>query len=384
MSEEETQTLLPKAEENPLIIKDESSSINGNSVEIKDEEIQGTAHWLSVYFNLINSTVGAGIVAIPLVLNQCGIIVGIIMMVLNALLANYSLHLLILSSHIKKKYSYKDLAIEAFGKWVGPIFEICIIMLCYGVCTVFVIIMSRMFPSLIQLITDIPILSNMYLVTSIIMIPLFILCSLKRIEFLAYTSFIAIVGILYMVLVVIAKFFERTAKSSLPNEDFVWVNSDIIQILNSIPTLVFAYGSHITLLPMYSELKNRNPRYMSYIINSGVFTCLFFYMLVGSAGYLQFANIIPFSDAILDLYPSNDWFINVAKLLIGIVVVLSYPLVHFACRASIENVIFPGKPYNLIRSLIITLFIVSTTYLLGVFVRQIVIVFGLIMVRLNY
>jgi amino acid permease len=51
-------------------------------------------------------------------------------------------HILILSSDLTRKYSYKDLAIFAFGKWAGILFEICILSLCYGVCTVYIIILS--------------------------------------------------------------------------------------------------------------------------------------------------------------------------------------------------------------------------------------------------
>jgi amino acid permease len=371
-----------EGEHQPLLINT-IISVETTSLVSKDSiDENGVASPISTIFNLVNTTVGAGIVAIPLVLNQGGIAVGIVLMVLMALLSNYSLHLLISSSHIAKKYSYKDLAIAAFGTWVGPLFETAIVALCFGVCTVFVILIARMVPPQISSWAGRTggIESNVYLITGLIMlIIVFPLSALKRIQFLSFTSFIAIIGIMYLVGVVFYKFVARIVTPGLPVKDFVWVNSDWMAILNSIPTLVFAYGSHITLLPMYHELKNRSPRKMSLIMNSSILLCLIFYAFVGLCGYLQFADVAPFSDAILDLYDKDDIPVVIARMFIAVVVILSYPLVHYACRASIENIFFSRFKFSWIRWLLITAFITGTTYLLGVLVDRIVIVFGLVM-----
>jgi amino acid permease len=211
----------------------------------------------------------------------------------------------------------------------------------------------------------------MGLVTGAIMLFIvFPLSALKRIEFLSFTSFLAIVGILYMIFVIFYKFVEKMVVGGLPTKDIIWVSSDILSILNSLPTLVFAYGSHITLLPMYQELKNRSPRKMSGVMNFSVLCCLLFYAFVGLCGYIQFANVVPFSDAILDLYARNDIVVTIARMFIAAVVIFSYPLVHYACRASIENIFFSRFQFNWIRWFAITFFICLTTTILGVFVRQ--------------
>jgi amino acid permease len=369
---------IPPHEEN------ESDSINKKEIEIKDNE-EGTASPASSIFNLANTTVGAGIVAIPLAVQQSGIILGIISIFIFGLLSSYTLHLLLHSSTQVKKYSFKDLAIEAFGTKIGPFFELAIVLLAFGVCTVFVILISRTFPNLLASWTQnwkegTHIISNKYLVTSLIMLfVVFPLSSLEKIQFLGFTSFIAIIAILYLVIVVCIRFFQKMIEGGLPTEDIIWVNSDILSILNTFPTLIFAFGSHITLLPMYKELKHRSAQKMSIIISSSTTICIVFYIVIGTTGYLQFANIFPFSDNIIDLYPNSDILMEISKFLIGIVVILSYPLVHYACRSSFNNLFLSRFPDNWIKRLIVTAIIVSSTTFFGVVISQIVIVFGLVM-----
>lgn len=81
---------------------------------------------------------------------------------------------------------------------------------------------------------------------------------------------------------------------------------------------------------MYRDLKNRSPTVMGWVINLSVFICFSFYALIGITGYLSFANLEKFPDNILNVFPPNDVAIVIAKVFIFIVVVLSYPLVHYA------------------------------------------------------
>eukprot|EP01080_Neovahlkampfia_damariscottae_P000818 gene818-9068_t len=363
---------------------EEDAINNEKEILIKDDD-DGTASPFSSIFNLANTTVGAGIVAIPLTIHQAGLVLGLILVFIFGLLASYTLHLLLYSSTKTKKYSFKEIAIEAFGPIAGWLFELAIVLLTFGVCTVFVILISRTFPSLLESWTSAwkegtHIISSKFLVTPLIMlVVVFPLASLEKIQFLGFTSFLAIGAILYLVIVVVIRFFQKMIVGGLPTEDIIWVNSDILSIINTFPTLIFAFGSHITLLPMYKELKNRTAQKMSIIVSSSTFICIAFYIVIGSSGYLQFANVFPFSDSIIDLYPNDDILVEISKFLLGVVVILSYPLVHYACRASLNNLLFSKVPDHWIKRLILTAVIVSATTFFGTVIREIVIVFGLIM-----
>ena len=133
---------------------EEEAINNEKDILIKDPE--GTASPISSIFNLANTTVGkenqkiikknfkgAGIVAIPLTIHQAGLVLGLILVFIFGLLASYTLHLLIYASTKTKKYSFKDLAIDTFGPIAGYIFELAILLLTFGVCTVFVILISK-------------------------------------------------------------------------------------------------------------------------------------------------------------------------------------------------------------------------------------------------
>lgn len=377
-------TKLPGDETTGLLSSGWKPGLDLATIKQEEDEEVGFASPISSIFNLINTTIGAGILALPLAIQQCGMILGVFLTFFVGILCSYSLHCLLVASKLTRKYSYKDLAVQSIGKWAGPLFEANIICLCFGVCTVYVILISRMFPPLIGTLTGHPeaIYSNMYFVTGMLMLFIVLpLSMLKRIQFLSTPSMLAIIAILYVVILVAVRFFVKMGSpdGGLRTRDIIWINFDGISILSAIPTLIFAFGSHITLLPVYKELKNRTSGKMSHVINISVLSCITLYIIIGVTGYLENMEVFPFSDAILDLYPQDDVSVIIGRILIGLVVILSYPLVHFALRNGIEKVFFPCWGPNLFRWIAIALFNCVITYLLGVFIRRIVVVFGLVM-----
>jgi solute carrier family 38 (sodium-coupled neutral amino acid transporter), member 1 len=114
---------------------------------------------------------------------------------------------------------------------------------------------------------------------------------LRKIQFLSYTSALAMIAILYLIAVVVISFIYRAAVGELPVGKYVAFNPSI-DILKTIPIYFFSFGSHITLLPMYRELKDRSYKKMGLIINFSMVVIVAGYFLVGIFGYLMFAGII--------------------------------------------------------------------------------------------
>jgi amino acid permease len=73
---------------------------------------------------------------------------------------------------------------------------------------------------------------NVALVVCFILIPL---CSLKKIQFLGYTSFIAFISIFFIVFVILFRFTERLIVTGIPVKDIAWVNPNLIRVLGTIP-----------------------------------------------------------------------------------------------------------------------------------------------------
>src|SRR5690606_26862740 len=93
-----------------------------------------------------------------------------------------------------------------------------------------------------------------YFITGIIVVVIIApLCAFRRISFLSYTSFLAIVAIAYLVVLVFVKFIQKAVTEGLPTTHFVYFGNFYPGIIMTFPVYFFAFGSHITLLPMYAE-----------------------------------------------------------------------------------------------------------------------------------
>lgn len=121
---------------------EETKLLDSINAQMKQDKEQGTASPFGILFNLVNTTIGAGIVTLPFAHQSCGIVLGPIFLLTVAFMACYSLWLLLLSSAKTQKYSYRELAVHVFGHWSGIFFEACIVTLCFGVCIVYILLIG--------------------------------------------------------------------------------------------------------------------------------------------------------------------------------------------------------------------------------------------------
>jgi len=178
--------------------------------------------------------------------------------------------------------------------------------------------------------------------------------------------------------VIIIAFLIQLFSVGLPVGNYKAINFSF-DMLRTIPIYFFSFGSHITLLPMYKELSNRSYRKMGWIINISLVMIIIGYAIVGILGYMMFAGNPNFGDNILLVFENNYVPTIIAKILLIAVVIFSYPLAHYALRDSIMNIFFPNQEFSIMKWTLITLFIQVITYLIGTFITNITIVFGLIM-----
>lgn len=68
-------------------------------------------------FNYINSIVGSGIIGIPYALHRAGFGLGLLLLIVVAVITDYSLILMVRCGHISGKFSYPGIMEAAYGKW---------------------------------------------------------------------------------------------------------------------------------------------------------------------------------------------------------------------------------------------------------------------------
>ncbi|GJN29020.1 hypothetical protein PR202_gb17205 [Eleusine coracana subsp. coracana] len=93
-------------------------------------------------FNLSTTIVGAGIMALPATLKVLGLVPGLVMIVLAALLTNTSIELLVRFSRAVGASSYGAVMGDSFGCWGRRLLQICIIINNIGALIVYMIIIG--------------------------------------------------------------------------------------------------------------------------------------------------------------------------------------------------------------------------------------------------
>ncbi|KAJ1726168.1 hypothetical protein LPJ61_005372, partial [Coemansia biformis] len=71
---------------------------------------------LASFFNLTNAIVGAGLIGLPYAMEQAGVLVGVAMIVVLALLVDWTLHVLAYSSKLSGQQTYQGLVEHCFGR----------------------------------------------------------------------------------------------------------------------------------------------------------------------------------------------------------------------------------------------------------------------------
>jgi solute carrier family 38 (sodium-coupled neutral amino acid transporter), member 2 len=125
--QDETAPLLPvKADEEDVIHEFNGASFSG------------------AVFNLSTTIVGAGIMALPASIKMLGLIPGILMIILVALLTEASIDMLVRCSHQGKITSYGWLMGETFGEWGRIALQASVVINNVGVLIVYMIIIGML------------------------------------------------------------------------------------------------------------------------------------------------------------------------------------------------------------------------------------------------
>lgn len=93
-------------------------------------------------FNLSTTIVGAGIMALPATVKQLGLIPGLIMIFLCAMLTESSIDILLRFTRVSKSFTYSGVVSDAFGGPGRVLLHLCIIVNNTGMLIVYMIIIG--------------------------------------------------------------------------------------------------------------------------------------------------------------------------------------------------------------------------------------------------
>uniref|UniRef100_A0A8C5MU72 Solute carrier family 38 member 6 n=1 Tax=Leptobrachium leishanense TaxID=445787 RepID=A0A8C5MU72_9ANUR len=351
---------------------DESTPLLGNR-----QTSSGSSFGLSV-FNLMNAIMGSGILGLSFAMANTGVIGFSILLLIVAVLATYSIHLLLCMCIQNAVTSYEDLGLSAFGS-AGKIFVACSILIQnVGAMSSYLFIVKSELPSAVAEFLSGDHSGSWYLdgrlllaITAVcVVLPLALL---PKIGFLGYTSSLSFFFMVYFTVVIVIK------KWSIPCPLPLNHTMSYMQSAFALPTMAFSFLCHTSVLPIYSELKSPSKSRMQNVANLGIVLSFIIYFISALFGYLTFYGKVE-SELLggYSKYLPKDGLISSVRLFILLAVLLTVPLIHFPARKAVMMMIFSRHPFSNFRHILVTLALNIIIVLLAIYVPDIRNVFGVI------
>lgn len=313
---------------------------------IDEEEVMASTHTrgattVSGTINLLNTIIGAGILAMPFAYKANGMILGTGVIALAGLTAGFGLYLQALcASYVPKghasffavaKHTYPSLAV---------LFDVAIAVKCFGVGVSYIIIIGDLMPQIAESVglTHDYLLQREFWVT-VAMAVVGPLSYLRKLDSLKYTSLVALVSVGYLVLIVVGHFLIG---DTLPDRGEVRLlePNSISSMLSALPVIIFAFTCHQNMFSVLNELESTSEKSVLEMVLGSIGTSGAFYIVVGLTGYLSYGDNV--GGNIIQMYPFSV-FTTIGRLAIVIMVIFSYPLQCHPSRVSANHVIHSIK-----------------------------------------
>eukprot|EP00010_Vexillifera_abyssalis_P005812 CAMPEP_0201553158 /NCGR_PEP_ID=MMETSP0173_2-20130828/19476_1 /ASSEMBLY_ACC=CAM_ASM_000268 /TAXON_ID=218659 /ORGANISM="Vexillifera sp., Strain DIVA3 564/2" /LENGTH=575 /DNA_ID=CAMNT_0047963777 /DNA_START=28 /DNA_END=1755 /DNA_ORIENTATION=+ len=290
--------------------------------------------------NVVNAIIGGGVLALPYAFSQTGLVVGAVLLVLIGVMSFLTSHYLAsLTKYCMRRdgRSYKSIAARAFGLPGAFTIDVCFILFLFGGCVGYVVIIGDILTPYFEDALDWPEKeANRYLVESIFIFGIcYPLCLLKRIDALKYTSMFALLGILYLVVVIMAQSITTIA-DEFEQSRIVFGNGSI-SLFGAVPVMTFAFTFHMQQFSVQNEMKH--PNRIRTVVGGAISFAGASYMIVGIFGYLTFYENVS-SNILVDY--DEDVPIIIGKVALAFVIIFSFPLLHFPLREAVIALVFPS------------------------------------------
>ncbi|KAI9812275.1 MAG: hypothetical protein M1827_004723 [Pycnora praestabilis] len=306
----------------------------------KDVGIVGQASWISSVINLVNTIVGAGVLAMPLALSRMGILLGVLIIIWSGLTAAFGLYLQTRCARYLERGSASFFALSQITyPNAAVIFDAAIAIKCFGVGVSYLIIIGDLMPRVVMGFShhagSVDFLVDRHFWVTAFMLVVIPLSFLRRLDSLKYTSVIALISIGYLVILVLAHFIKKDTMQD--RGDIRIINwAGFVPTLSSFPVIVFAYTCHQNMFSILNEISINSQFRTTSLVSASVGSAGLIYLLVAITGYLSFGNNV--GGNVVGMYvPSVATTIGQAAIVI--LVMFSYPLQVHPCRASVDAVL---------------------------------------------
>lgn len=224
------------------------SSATSHRRERSQKGIVGQATWFSSVTGLLNTIVGAGVLAMPFAISHMGLVCGTLVIIWAGLTAGFGLYLQTRCARYLERGTAKFRTVSAITYPRAAVFvDAAIVLKCFGVGVSYLIIIGELMPRVVTGFTD-NVGNHTFLLDRHFWITAFMLIVipfsfLRKMDSLKFTNMIALTSIGYLVVLVVYHFAKGDTLAQRGNIKVIGTAGPI-SFLSSVPVMVFGYTCH--------------------------------------------------------------------------------------------------------------------------------------------
>lgn len=365
-----------KALSSPLSIDDENCDDRSGPAKVLEG---GDRSIIDVAFNLVNVTVGAGILGLPFALREAGFVFGIFLAVSVAYLTNFSLILMIYTGVRVEVFSFSGLARHAFGRIGFWLVNLIVFINGFGTMVSYLIIigstLSIAMESYFGGAEESIWLSRNFVITVcslVFILPLLLWRSIGKL------SKVSIVGVLCVPLLISLVGYRALINPIGEPKDVTYPFFGK-NVFPAIGVMAFSFVSNQTAFLNFLSLKKQTIGRWAKSTTLALTISLMLSLSFAIIGYVAFGDKV--EAEILSSFPRDDKIINLARLILGFSMFITYPMQFYPAREALNRVLnfktLSRRPTN-VQHYSVTLILFAICVIFGLLVSDLGIVFELV------
>nr|AKN21664.1 slc38a-5 [Schmidtea mediterranea] len=305
---------------------------DGSLVDENDEEsnFTGGAGWPSGILIMANVCLGMGILNFPRIFYEAGgITVTLISLAIFVVLIAGSLYIIAYCCRYYACVNYQDMVRVHCGRYFGLVCSVSLFFELTGSLIVKMVVLSDQLDRLYSIASGSEFTKHYYLMPIVAIVIFLPMCFIRDFTCFKYVSVGGVLAALYITFGV--SMVGYILKEPGDPELFIETKDQTRDFNLLIPLLVYGYHGHVEAPLVFSGIKKQKLHNFMKTVYSYLFISTVCYAVTGVFGYLTFGRTTDV-DFLLN-YPKDNWFANVAILIVSFKLFTSFPVLFFVVRS---------------------------------------------------
>jgi sodium-coupled neutral amino acid transporter 11 len=204
---------------------------------------------------------------------------------------------------------------------------------------------------------------------------IFPLCCLRDMSSLSNTSTFSVLSVCMIIVILCVRAPKESLAEHRWERDKVGIEMMDQKFFAGVGAMSFAFVCHHSAFLVHGSLDNPTPKRFAKVLKGSIATSTFLSILLAVVGFLSFLSRT--DGDLLQNFPADDEPINVARVLLSMTMVCTYPMEFFVCRSVLQSIFFGGTRLSTAQHYGVTITVFLTTLVLGIYITDLGVVLEL-------